>query len=1117
MKNDHKINKLLDKLEDRKYQVNNLIMRFVLVMVLIILFFISYEIYSYDYTPFVLSKLQYSYYKSDVNVPPSVNTGQNFGNNNGSGSGIGKGYIQTDVLGKCPSGYCAIDKFTGLKRCPNGNYSVTYNTVSEGCTRKEYCDIKALPYAVISNGATSLSGQCEPGVACRCIDKKSCNTGVTTIFMTIFGTAADVNGPASFLIDQQVNTSTEYGYTAIELQNPTNDFCQVNPGYTDRIIGGCTFQNSVREKLDCGNISSPAQSTKSSTGKLATVTFLQVDKGSTSFIVEKSNGATNYPIVNFKAPGYLRLSTVNNGTPIKELIRYNKILPYADIEGIFGIERTSSLITIADIIHISDSKDTGIFGQRSIMNTFPAQSQVNSFDFNEIYCTEQGDTNANFKNMLLCTQEDRQVCKQGVFSYNFNQLSEQNNSTNGILKDESFSRNFCQQSTNTLPAQTRQDYLEDPGFYTLSCYLGTGCSDKELNINGKKGLPAAAGKYYPDVDVGGISNTWETIVSSYPVFTQTSNSDEIIQGEGAIEPGDFWSLKSVSEILTTSEGSSVGTSTLYFNTLLGLDSYVGLGNVDTGVNMYISVGIGNNFEQYQILNCGHDYYDNFNKYLFTITLTENLKLEVSKNSGVEVYPIDFTAHGPETSMPLYGIITSSSLGHFNLADINGKKSDKNVISPLVIVIFKQFGFSGGNYNTIVDGVPDVSSGETYYRRVYASGTGSAASPALSLSQNKKIIPPQNISNLFLDQSNMGNQSGNLVSEVNAFQNSSEPFKIPLSMYYPVWNPVVFQQECIRCKPNLTAYVNLGSNENLTSVTIQYCGKDFQNYEYFIDSNGYHFTSFGTLDETQFNSTNKFHLKEPNNNIKLGDFVMSPVFLFTVSVKINKDPVGSAPYTNSLKLMRKLIYNEGAATATATAAAGIGGGGGGAIGTPSQTTYGIEESIHEQVIYDNQPIQDNGSLKLQPNPDGTYQVDLSDKPDGYLFGKLYQPVSNPDAFQNDIGFYLIPNVFVTDISADKKVITTNVQIPLEIDVSETKFGKYIQFCRLNKYLEIQLIENLGVNNTNGSNNVSGTDYELELSRISGGRITNITVTKGGTNFLQENLPIVSVANYDYYVE
>ena len=358
MKNDHKINKLLDKLEDRKYQVNNLVMRFVLVLILLILFFVSYEIYTYDYTPFVLSKLQYSYYQNSLNIPPSVNTGHATEKNNGSGTGTGKNYIQTDVLGKCPSGYCAIDKDTGLKRCPDGDYSVVYNTISEGCTRREYCDIKSLPYAVVSNGATSLSGQCEPGVACRCTNTKTCNTGIATIFLTKFGNGADVNGDASFLIDQQVNTSTEYGYTAIELVNPSSDFCQVNPGFTDRIIGGCNFQNSVRDKLDCANISSPVLlSSNPGSSALASVTYQETKVGSTSFIVERNRDTTPvevYPIANFKSPGYLQITNSSFGVSTSELIRYNKILPYAEITipdfDITG--RSTDYLTITDISHV---------------------------------------------------------------------------------------------------------------------------------------------------------------------------------------------------------------------------------------------------------------------------------------------------------------------------------------------------------------------------------------------------------------------------------------------------------------------------------------------------------------------------------------------------------------------------------------------------------------------------------------------------------------------------------------------------------------------------------------------------------------------------------------------
>ena len=57
----------------------------------------------------------------------------------------------------------------------------------------------------------------------------------------------------------------------------------------------------------------------------------------------------------------------------------------------------------------------------------------------------------------------------------------------------------------------------------------------------------------------------------------------------------------------------------------------------------------------------------------------------------------------------------------------------------------------------------------------------------------------------------------------------------------------------------------------------------------------------------------------------------------------------------------------------------------------------------------------------------------------------------------------------------------------------------------------MIENLG-SLTPGT----GTGALTRIDKISDGRITNIVVDDGGFDFLEENLPIVVVKNYDYYI-
>jgi hypothetical protein len=72
----------------------------------------------------------------------------------------------------CPAGECPTDRFTGQKRCPvNLALPMQYDPITEVCNPANACTSQSTPYAVLSNGATDLSGQCGAGNNnCRCVN-----------------------------------------------------------------------------------------------------------------------------------------------------------------------------------------------------------------------------------------------------------------------------------------------------------------------------------------------------------------------------------------------------------------------------------------------------------------------------------------------------------------------------------------------------------------------------------------------------------------------------------------------------------------------------------------------------------------------------------------------------------------------------------------------------------------------------------------------------------------------------------------------------------------------------------------------------------------------------------
>ncbi len=95
-----------------------------------------------------------------------------------------------------------------------------------------------------------------------------------------------------------------------------------------------------------------------------------------------------------------------------------------------------------------------------------------------------------------------------------------------------------------------------------------------------------------------------------------------------------------------------------------------------------------------------------------------------------------------------------------------------------------------------------------------------------------------------------------------------------------------------------------------------------------------------------------------------------------------------------------------------------------------------------------------------------------------------------------------NLFDEKLFSDKNIV---------IDEKSKPFSKYIQFCRLNRSLRIDLVQNL-------ENNLVTTGFGevININSITDGRITSIVVEEGGKDYLELSKPTVIISNYDYYV-
>lgn len=71
---------------------------------------------------------------------------------------------------KCPAGECPTNRFTGQKRCSkNVNQEVEYDPIFEICNPSDSCKSTITPYALQSDGSTTISGICDIN-GCSCVN-----------------------------------------------------------------------------------------------------------------------------------------------------------------------------------------------------------------------------------------------------------------------------------------------------------------------------------------------------------------------------------------------------------------------------------------------------------------------------------------------------------------------------------------------------------------------------------------------------------------------------------------------------------------------------------------------------------------------------------------------------------------------------------------------------------------------------------------------------------------------------------------------------------------------------------------------------------------------------------
>jgi hypothetical protein len=132
----------------------------------------------------------------------------------------------------CPIGDCPTDRFTGQKRCPvNLSQPMQYDPISEVCNPANACTDQSTPYAVLSNGATSLSGQCDIA-NCRCVNFFQTPSYTQVLFNMVNGNIysqfSNENQRVNF-VQQPSPYVGEGNNVPMSYQDPTTQFYEISP------------------------------------------------------------------------------------------------------------------------------------------------------------------------------------------------------------------------------------------------------------------------------------------------------------------------------------------------------------------------------------------------------------------------------------------------------------------------------------------------------------------------------------------------------------------------------------------------------------------------------------------------------------------------------------------------------------------------------------------------------------------------------------------------------------------------------------------------------------------------------------------------------------------------
>lgn len=155
--------------------------------------------------------------------------------------------VNTSIV--CAPGQCATDLFSGFKTCPAENVSITINPAQEVCNSRFVCDNLLTPYALQSDGSTSISGVCESNTECACLKISQCPQYIVSAFTSSNGNPYQTLAGQRLTFPQissYVNTTgVQTTVPPIQYNNPATTFCQAPLAWLPLSNPGCNFVSAA--------------------------------------------------------------------------------------------------------------------------------------------------------------------------------------------------------------------------------------------------------------------------------------------------------------------------------------------------------------------------------------------------------------------------------------------------------------------------------------------------------------------------------------------------------------------------------------------------------------------------------------------------------------------------------------------------------------------------------------------------------------------------------------------------------------------------------------------------------------------------------------------------------